>query len=111
MDLEGCKRPPPSPKPIGKVGCFAPNLFQGALGREGAVYISKIEDFRPGPARILKGDPEDLWDTGGRVTEFLWVFSVFASFPWAPGGLCDPPGATLGSLFLLAVFMSKKTSL
>ncbi len=43
-----------------KVGGFA-HFSQWILGKGWAVWTTRIEDFRPGRARISKSDPEDIW--------------------------------------------------
>ena len=48
------KRPLPASKTNGKVVGEAPHLFRWLLERGGAVWIPKVDDFRPAPARISK---------------------------------------------------------
>ncbi len=42
-------------------GREALRFLQWVYGRRGLGPPNKIGNFRPGPARVLKQDPEDLW--------------------------------------------------
>ncbi len=59
--LRGSKRPLLPQSPLENVVGVAPHLFEWVFAEGRAACTSEIGDFRPGPAPILKYDPEHLW--------------------------------------------------